>query len=451
MMDIVQLPFIQSMIVDSLVDIPRIYTAIAEWLACFLYIAFAKKRFSGKIHYLLVFISLIVLIGVQLLAGYASELVIELWIPGMILAFAAMYGFVHLVSKTNVITSLYFTIQAFVLAEFVASFEWQIYYFFATTTNEYRDFFSYFFLTLIYSLSFYIVYILEKRYRATRSYIDIKRNDIYSYLGIAIGVFAISNFSFLNITSFLSSDSTSEIFYIRTLVDFVGVILLYSQREHKMSVQLKVESNAMEQLLKKQYEHFQMNQDAVDMINTKYHDLKHQIALIRLEKDNDKREQYLQDLEEGIKVYETNYQTGNRVLDILLAIKSMRCVSNNIMLTVVADGKILNFISAMDLSAILGNALDNAIENVINIAEKDKKLIKLAIFQQQDYVVIRIENYFEHQLNLNNGQFVSTKKDRQMHGYGIKSIKNIVQKYDGSVQIDTNGQWFKLFIVIPMH
>ncbi len=441
------LPLIQTAMIEDLQDIPRIYTAIAEWLACYLYIAFGKKRYYGWKHYGLMAVTFGLIASIQLWAG---QLALVYWVPGMIFAFASMWLTVIWLSKNNFMTSLYFTIQAFVLAEFAAAFEWQIYYFFATTTNNLQQIYSIIFMICIYGFIFLLVYFLEKRYRLTRSYIDIGRNDVYSYLGIAVAVFAISNFSFLNINTPISSENTAEIFYIRTLVDFVGVILLYSQREHKMSVQLKVEANAMEQLLQKQYEHFQLTQDTVDMVNTKYHDLKHQIALIRLEEDHSKRDQYLAELQDGIKLYETNYQTGNRVLDILLAIKSMKCVSNDITLTVVADGKLLNFISAMDLSAILGNALDNAIENVISIKEKDKKLIKLAIFKQHEYLVIRIENYYEHKLDVTNGQYVSTKEDKQMHGYGIKSIKNIAGKYDGSVKIDTNDQWFTMIIIMPI-
>ncbi len=448
MMDFfLQIPLIQTGMVESLQDIPRIYTAIAEWIACYLYITFAKKRFYDWRHIGLMLLTFVIIATVQIIAGM---LPIELWVPGMIFAFSSMWLTVYWISKSSILSSLYFTIQAFVLAEFVAAFEWQIYYFFATTSGNFSRILSIVFMAFIYLAIFILVYLLEKRYRATRSFIEIRKNDIYSYLGIAIGVFSISNFSFLNFNTPISSGNTAEIFYIRTLVDFVGVVLLYSQREHKMSVQLKVEASAMEQLLQKQYEHFQLTQDTVDMVNTKYHDLKHQIALIRLEEDHQKRDQYLEELQEGIKLYETNYQTGNRVLDILLAIKSMKCVSNNITLTVVADGKLLNFISAMDLSAILGNALDNAIENVMAIKEKDKKLIKLAIFSQQDYLIIRIENYYEHRLNVTNGQFVSTKKDKQMHGYGIKSIKNIAEKYDGSIKINTNSQWFTMIVIIPL-
>lgn len=365
----------------ELTEIPRIYTAIAEFIACYLYIAFARKRFNGLSHYIVVLTTFSVIIGFQIIAGI---LPIEFWVPGMIVAFLLMFYTIYIVANLNIITSLYFSIQAFVLAEFVAAFEWQIYYFYANTTQNESNFMSVLFMIIIYGLIFMIVFFLEKRYRKTRNHIEIQRTDVLSFLGIAIAVFSISNFSFLNLNSPFSSESTAEIFYIRTLVDFVGVIFLYSQREHKMSVQLKVETSVMEQLLRKQYEHFQLTHDTIDMVNHKYHDLKHQLALIQLEDNKEIRDKYLKDLQEGMDLYETNFQTGNEVLDILLSVKSLKCINNDITLTVVADGKILSFMNPMDLSSIIGNALDNAIENVINIEQSDKRLIKLAIFKEKN-------------------------------------------------------------------
>jgi sensor histidine kinase regulating citrate/malate metabolism len=150
-----------------------------------------------------------------------------------------------------------------------------------------------------------------------------------------------------------------------------------------------------------------------------------------------------------MNLYETNFQTGNEILDILLSVKSLKCLNNDITLTVVADGSILSFINPMDLSSIIGNALDNAIENVISIEKSEKRLIKLAIFKEKEYASIRIENYYEHQLELHKGNFFTTKKDKSLHGFGIMSIKSIAAKYNGYVTINTENQWFKLFIILP--
>ena len=64
--------------------------------------------------------------------------------------------------------------------------------------------------------------------------------------------------------------------------------------------------------------------------------------------------------------------------------------------------------------------------------------------------MIRVENYYEGGIEIEEGNPATTKEDRQFHGYGIKSIRYIVNKYDGAVYIDTEDQWFDLKILIPL-
>ena len=64
---------------------------------------------------------------------------------------------------------------------------------------------------------------------------------------------------------------------------------------------------------------------------------------------------------------------------------------------------------------------------------------------------MRFDNYYENKLIYENGNLVSTKKDIINHGYGIKSIKHIVVKYNGTVKIITEDNWFGLCILIPIN
>jgi hypothetical protein len=68
-------------------------------------------------------------------------------------------------------------------------------------------------------------------------------------------------------------------------------------------------------------------------------------------------------VDNGINMFETQNNTGNQVLDVILTGKSLQCVENKINFTFLADGKLLNFMNVMDICSIFGNALDNAKEN----------------------------------------------------------------------------------------
>ncbi len=432
---------------EPLLDIPRLYTGIAEWMFCLSYIIFAKKRIKGIYLYLTIVGFAGAMIGFQLLAG---TLPLSVWIPGMIFAFLLMFFFIYATTKQDIYSSGYITVLAFVVAEFTASLHWQLYYYAAQIYDFNFPYLSDIMLVVIYGLAFLILFMIESRYLKKGMMIEINQNDLLSFVGIGVAIFAISNISFVSANTPISGRYPAEIFYIRSLVDFAGIIILYSQREHKLAVKSKMELNAMENLLNKQYEQYNMSQESIDIINQKYHDLKNQIIAIRMEKDSETREKYLEELEKSIKYYEAQYKTGNKVLDTILTSKLITCLDNNINVTCIADGKLLDFIPTMDLCSIFGNALDNAIESVMKIDDEEKRLIKIAIYAQNELLLIRIENFYLNPLQIHYGNFLTTKKDTRYHGYGLKSIKSIVDKYAGSVSIKTENNWFRLIILIPI-
>jgi len=432
---------------DPWLSFPRLYTGIAEWLFCLVFIIFAKKNLKGVYLYMCIAGFFGVIVGFHMLAAL---LPLGFWIPGMIFATLLMFLFIYVTTKQNIISSGYITALAFVLAEFTASFHWQLYYYAINTFNINLPFFNEFFLAFVYGGVFLIVFKVESRYIKKGMLIEISQNDLLSFAGIAAMIFSISNISFVSANTPISGRYPAEIFYIRTLVDLAGIIILYSQREHKLSVKSKLELDAMKNLLNKQYEQYHISQESIDIINQKYHDLKNQIIAIRAERDGDKRERYLEDLENSIKYYEAQYKTGNEVLDTILTSKLITCLENNINVTCIADGKLLDFVPTMDLCSIFGNALDNAIESVLKIDDVEKRLIKIAVFAQNELLLIRFENFYLNPLEIYYGNFMTTKEDTSYHGYGLKSIKNITGKYGGSVSINTDNNWFRLVVLIPI-
>lgn len=262
-------------------------------------------------------------------------------------------------------------------------------------------------------------------------------------------VFFVSNLSFVYANTPFSSQITKEIFNIRTLVDFIGLTILYAYHILRKEMQAKYDLDAMRNILQSQYTLYRKSSESIDIVNRKYHDLKHQIAVLRAEEDSEKRKAFLDEMESEIKVYEAQNKTGNSVVDTILTGKSMTCQAHNIELTCVVDGKLLNFMHVMDICTILGNALDNAIECEIQIEEKEKRLIHVEVLSKKDFIVLRFENYFEGSLEFEDSLPATTKANKQYHGYGIKSIKYTAQKYNGWVTINKRGNWFELNVVIP--
>ena len=83
--------------------------------------------------------------------------------------------------------------------------------------------------------------------------------------------------------------------------------------------------------------------------------------------------------------------------------------------------------------------------------EKDKRIIELTIHQVNEFVVVSIKNSYDGIVNFDdNGIPRTTKKDTVYHGYGVKSISLIVDKYEGNVSFSTKNNIFNLNILLPL-
>lgn len=429
-------------------DIPRIITAVAEWASCLALIFFLEKRYGNWTTVLLSAAALAAMIAFHLLAGI---LPVVFWIPGMVAAVGLMFFFILITCKVSLLTAGCWTAQAFIMAEFAASLEWQLYYAVAQEFNLWDNLVAeYLFAFIIYVLLFSGAFLLEHRYKEQLKKLELKSKDLMSFAGIGIAAFIASNISFITKDSPFGSQYAPEIFYIRTLVDLCGLILLYSYREQKLWSHARNELQAMQNVLDRHYEQYVQSKESIELVNRRYHDLKHQLAIIRNEENPDKKAEYLDSIERDIRSFEIQNKAGNNVLDVVLTSKRMVCAENSIIFTCVADGALIDFMSVMDICSLFGNALDNAIESVKRLKDKDKRLIKLAIYSQRNLLLIKVENYFEHNLVIENGIIKTTKADSFSHGYGIKSMKSIIEKYGGNLKITTEQNWFTLCALIPL-
>lgn len=233
------------------------------------------------------------------------------------------------------------------------------------------------------------------------------------------------------------------------LSQFLCFVILYLQNEMFKKSRMREEMAIMNLLRKKEQEQYELAKESIALINQKTHDLKHQIrALRRASKEEINR--YLDEMEESVKIYEAIVKTGNEVLDTVLTEKSLYCKDREIQVSCVADGCQMDFISTMDLYAILGNAIDNAIEAVEKFQEKEKRQIDVMVYRQQNFLVINIINPIPEALVYEGGMPITTKGDKNYHGYGLRSIKHTVKKYDGCLNISEEDGCFSLKILIPV-
>ena len=428
-------------------DIPRFYTALAEWLSCLLCMRELVRRFSGWRFWGIAGTAFLVQSVFLVLTGGLEG---PVWLMCMAAAVFLMFCFLRISCGSSSLDVGYVCVKAFVLAEFMASLEWQLHCFFFNVMGYESGWTGLLLLLAVYGGTCLVMHGISSRYISGTERMDTTGRELLFAAVIGLSVFLMSNIGFVYSQTPFSGKYASDIFNVRTLIDLGGLAILVAYHIQRLHLRAQHDLESMEMILHNQYTQYQQSQETLDLINYKYHDLKHHIIALRAEENKEKRNAYLDQMEDEIRNYEAQNKTGNQVLDTLLTAKSLYCMREKIALTYVVDGARLDFMDVMDICSIFGNALDNAIECEKKIPETEKRMIHVSMFVQQTFLIIRFENYCEGELNFEQNLPVTTKKQAEFHGYGLKSLRHTVHKYGGEVDIDVEDQWFRLKILIPM-
>ena len=373
----------------------------------------------------------------------------ELFVPSMLLIVLLLLGYIYICNDFSLREAGFYFVKAFINGEFAASLCWQIYYYLRYVRGMQGELLKWVELILVYAVIFTMLALMELNLKKDLEELHITRRELLVVIIIAASVFAMSNLSYLDQNGLFSGTFVMDIFIIRTLVDLSGIAVLYAYHVQVKEIQIRFEKETLHNIMEMQYKNYQLSKENIDMVNQKYHDLKHQINLLKTQAYVGKSTSYLEKMEREIRVYETQNKTGNQILDAVLTNKAMICQNKEIELKFIVDGGALSFMEDMDVSALFGNMLDNAIESAEKQREKQKRLIWLYVTKEKQFVRIRTENYCDEKIQFKNGMPVTTKKDRRLHGYGMKSIKSTVEKYHGSVVAAQENNWFELKILLP--
>ncbi len=247
----------------------------------------------------------------------------------------------------------------------------------------------------------------------------------------------------------LYDSPSSAIFILRQSGNLAGfmldgaIVIMFFAASY--SYALRRDISDLHYLVQQSAKQYEISQQTIDSINIKCHDMKHRINQIvggALPEDT------IRDINDSIAIYDALIDTGNKALDVIITEKNLTCESRGIAFTKTIDGKAVSFLTEGDLFALFGNLLDNAIEAVSEVQHKGKRYINLSLRQLGEGIV-RIEcmNYYEGDRVFRDGLPKSTKGDDLNHGFGMRSIRQIVQKYSGEMSVSAEEGVFSVAIV----
>lgn len=230
-------------------------------------------------------------------------------------------------------------------------------------------------------------------------------------------------------------------FVINVFVFYLYDVLMKSYDEKMEKALLLQQNNAYS----KQLEIIKQSQESLKVFR---HDVKnHVLSLKTLIENNDNKgaANYLESVFDCIDNSNEFSKSGNSEIDSILNYKLNEAVSfgmkTNISINVPEKLNIRPF----DLSVVLGNLLDNAIEAARCCEEK---LIKISVELDRNVLYISVSNSFKGKLNYKENKLITTKVDKERHGMGLSSVQQSLEKYNGAMEIHHKENMFYVDVLI---
>lgn len=233
--------------------------------------------------------------------------------------------------------------------------------------------------------------------------------------------------------------SSVAIFLSSVLLFLIYQHQIEGEREH---IRVKAENERLQ--TEKAYYDILEQQNQKLMIYA--HDVKKHLNAIQAINTDPAIENYLSALVDQLKNYTQNCHSGNMMLDVMVDKYVMDCERLGIHFDYDVRNCNLSAVEDIDLVAILGNLLDNAVAS----AEKSgEKRVTLETTMRNGYGVVIITNSCDVPPISNGGQLITTKADRKLHGHGLKSVSRTLKKYGGDFRWDYDES-ARTFIVTAM-
>ncbi len=299
-------------------------------------------------------------------------------------------------------------------------------------------------LALLMALSLRIFHRLCIRSKRDRALLDFSTLSSQMMLFLAASVMLISIY-IDPVTRFHDDPQARN--YMNINSSLFSLMIVVVATSHLRETASEHRAYQAEQMLRLSQQRYEQDKQLHDAINIKCHDIRHQIAAL----GEGARAEELKQIGQLVNIYDTTAHTQSAALDVVLNSKSLACNAQGIVLTALADGRLLHFMMDSDVYAMFGNILDNAMEAVRQIQDQERRLISLTVTARDQLVFIEAENYFMGDvLTFEEGLPVTTKSDQLYHGFGMRSIQMLTEKYGGHMDIVTEGNIFRLSIMLPI-
>ena len=240
----------------------------------------------------------------------------------------------------------------------------------------------------------------------------------------------------------------SNLVLLRLVHSVLCAFVLFAEYEILYARRMSDEKAETERVLAERDRQYRLSRENIEAINIKCHDIRHQIRHFADTGDVVDKDA-LRDIAHEVNVYDSVVETGNEALDTILTEKSLACSNENIVLSCIADGAALDFMTPSDIYSLFGNALDNAIEATRGIDDPERRSINLNVSRRGEMVAINVENFCSVEPHFEGGMPQTVKADKANHGFGVRSMRCIVERNGGTLHLGCRDGVFYLNALLP--
>jgi two-component system sensor histidine kinase AgrC len=313
-----------------------------------------------------------------------------------------------------------------------------------------------------YPVGFYILYtavcavVLLLIYRFLKSNFNylIKYYSSLSLIKLCLlpSVYYTANY-WLGLHNFAAVTSTIVfllriLFFIITLIAYVLILDIAKTTREKEALQgAKMALSMLLGSAEHQLSALQATQEQAAIYR---HDMRHHLALIGgylADGDIEKAEKYVRLAQADIDEITPNRYCENKTVNLILSSFAAKAKSRGVTLSASADLPQTLSISETELCALLSNGLENAITAASSVEAEELKTVRISCHIHKGNLLILIENNYEGKVTMENGL---PQSSHEGHGFGVKSMDMIVEKYNGYCSFEAQDGIFTMKIVLPL-
>lgn len=259
-------------------------------------------------------------------------------------------------------------------------------------------------------------------------------------------------FSLIGILCFVKLDK--KMFQLGVLVCFavtlmINVILMSLihriRRVNEEKNQYKLEAQQKRMTERFQEETEGLYQELTDLKKDMDRHLESMQTLLEEQRYDDLKK-YFMTVSEIMYENEKIFLTGNEIIDVVMSQKCTRALAKGIHIQCNIQSIELKHILDMDLCSLLSNVLDNAIEAVEQCEDKN---IYLELKKNKNHFIIKEDNPYKRVAADKRKKLKTTKREEDIHGFGLKSMENKVKQYHGTMNYELKDNRFYIQLVIP--